>query len=141
MNKQAAPTFPELIEDAYPFQRLIGFEMVDWTPDRVEIHLPMRDDLMNRHGIVHGGVYALMLDTVMGFSGCFTGDAAHKRRAMTLSLTTNFLSRPTGTMLIATGAKIGGGARIFFAESQVSDETGQLIATGSGTFRYRADGG
>ena len=132
------PTNPDLIESPYPFQDLIGFEMTDWTAARVEIRLPLHPALGNRYGLPHGGVYATMLDTVMGFSGCFTGSLDDRKLAMTLSMTVNYLSRPKGRVLIAEGRKTGGGQRTFFAEGRVTDETGELIATSSGTFRYRS---
>jgi uncharacterized protein (TIGR00369 family) len=131
-------TYPEIIETPYPFQHLLGFQIVEWTPELVEIHLPLHEALGNRYGIPHGGVHATLLDTVMGFSGCFTGSAENTRQAMTLSLNVSYLSRPKGEILIATGRKIGGGNRTFFAEAEIRDETEELIATGSGTFRYRS---
>jgi len=79
----------------------------------------------------------VLLDTAMGYAGCYTGDPAQKRMAMTLSLTVNFISRPRGALLIASASKRGGGRRTFFADGEVHDETGELIATGSGSFRYR----
>lgn len=133
------PTFPEVIEDPYMFQELLGFRMVDWTPERVVIEMPMRIELSNRYGIPHGGVHASLLDTCMGFSGCFTGDPERKRRAMTLQLNVQYLSRPRGEVLIGLGRKTGGGKSTFFAEGEITDETGELIARGSGTFRYRKE--
>lgn len=131
-------TYPEIMEDPYPYQDLIGFKIVDWTPEKAVLHLPIRVELGNRYGIPHGGIHAAILDTVMGFSGCFTGKPDEKRLAMTLSLNISYLSRPKGETLIAEGWKIGGGRKTFFADSTVSDETGELIARGSGTFRYRS---
>ncbi|GEM_PF-228628 len=135
------PSQPEIIESPYPFQRLLGFQIVDWRADLVEIHQPLHAALGNRFGIPHGGVHATLLDTAMGFAGCFTGDPAQKIQAMTLSLTTTYLARPKGRMLIARGRRTGGGRRIFFAEGEILDDTGELIARGSGTFRFRGDGG
>lgn len=132
------PTHPELIEDPYAFQRLLGFTIVDWTAERVRLHLPLAPKLTNRYGIPHGGVYASLLDTAMGYAGCFTGDPDHRRLAMTLSLTVNYLSRPKGALLIAEGVRTGGGQRTFFAEASLTDDTGELIARSSGTFRIRA---
>jgi len=131
---------PDIIEPPYPFQTLLGFTMVEWTANEVEIHLPLRAELGNRYGIPHGGIHATLLDTVMGFSGCFTGDPDRKIRAMTLNLNTTYMSRPKGQVLIARGRKTGGGKRVFFAEAEITDETGELLAKGSGTFRYRAEG-
>ncbi|MGI6245899.1 MAG: PaaI family thioesterase [Pseudochelatococcus sp.] len=124
-------------EGTYPFQRLLGFRMLGWSENRARFELPIAEHLFNRYGIPHGGVYATILDTVMGYSGCYTGDAERRSLAMTLSLTTNFLSRPTGSLMIAEGWRTGGGNSTFFAEGRVTDENGTLLATGSGTFRYR----
>lgn len=124
-------------EGTYPFQRLLGFRMVGWSAGRAKFELPVAEHLLNRYGIPHGGVYAAILDTVMGYGGCYTGDPERPAFAMTLSLTTNFLSRPTGALMIAEGWRTGGGSSTFFAEGRVTDENGTLVATGTGVFRYR----
>jgi len=129
-------THPGIIEEPYPFQKLLGFEIVDWTAELVEVHLPIHQAIGNRYGLPHGGVHASLLDTAMGFSGCFTGSRDEKRLAMTLSINVSYLSRPKGKLLIAKGRKIGGGKRTFFAEAEITDETGELIATGSGTLKF-----
>ncbi|MFT4783920.1 MAG: hypothetical protein ACI9IV_001662 [Paracoccaceae bacterium] len=128
---------PELIEAPYALQSHLGFRMVAWSEGHARFELPLQPFLMNRYGIPHGGIYATLIDTVMGYSGCFTGDPDRKQYAMTLSLTTNFLSRPKGDCLICEARLIGGGRRTFFSEAEITDPTGEKIATGSGTFRYR----
>ena len=133
-------TNPDMIEDPYPFQALLGFTITGWAPDFCQLHQPVHPDLGNRFGIPHGGVYATLLDTVMGFCGCYTGSKSEVKQAMTLTLNVNYLSRPKGRTLIAEGRRIGGGARTFFAESDLKDETGELIATATGAFRYRSAG-
>jgi uncharacterized protein (TIGR00369 family) len=126
-----------LIEEPYPFQSHLGFEMVAWEPDYARFEQPVTDVLANRHGNLHGGVYAALLDTVMGYAGCYTGDPERRQMALTLSLTVNFLSRPKGRRLIAEGRRTGGGRRSFFAEAEARDETGERLATATGVFRYR----
>ncbi|MXN66345.1 hotdog fold thioesterase [Stappia sp. GBMRC 2046] len=128
---------PALKETHYPFQKLLGFEMTGWSTDYARFEMPLTGDLMNRYGIPHGGIYAALLDTVMGFSGCYTGDPERKVLAMTLSMTTNFLSRPDGKLLIGEGRRTGGGRSSFFAEGTIHDETGTLLTTATGVFRYR----
>ena len=130
-------TYPDIIEAPYPYQSHLGFEIVDWTAEKVVLHQPIKEYLGNRYGLPHGGVYASLLDTVMGFSGCFTGDRDSRKFAMSLSINVSFLSRPKGKLMIAEGRRVGGGQRTFFAEGQITDETGELIATSTGTFRYR----
>lgn len=126
-----------LIEPDYPLQSHLGYKMLDWSDGFSRFELPLQGHLLNRYGIPHGGIYGVLLDTVMGFSGSFTGDPEAKQTAMTLSMTVQFLSRPKGTVLIAEGRRIGGGKSTFFAEGRIEDDSGELIATSSGTFRIR----
>ena len=128
-------SFP--VEPPYPWQDTLGFSVTGWGPDMAEITLPLAPKHANRYGIVHGGVLASILDTAMGFAGCYTGDANRVQLAMTLSMTVNFLSVARGQTLIAEGRKTGGGAKTFFAEATITDDTGAVIATATGVFRYR----
>lgn len=136
-TKVATLSDSDLIEEPYEFQKLMGFQITQWAADLCVLEQPMHPGLGNRYGIPHGGVYATLLDTVMGFCGCYTGAKTEVKHAMTLSLNVNYLSRPKGQIMTATGRKTGGGARTFFAESDLTDETGELIATATGVFRYR----
>ncbi len=125
------------VEPTYPWQDTLGFTVTGWGPGIAEIKLPIAAKHGNRYGIPHGGVLASLLDTAMGFAGCYTGDPDRPQLAMTLSMTTNFLSVARGQTLIAHGRKTGGGAKTFFAEATVTDDTGAVIATATGVFRYR----
>ncbi len=131
------PMDEALREDPYEFARHIGMRMLDWSADYARFELPLEKFLMNRHGSPHGGVHAALLDTVMGYAGCWTGDPEHRQMCLTLSLNVMYLSRPKGTMLIGEGWKTGGGRSSFFADARLADETGELVATGTGVFRYR----
>ena len=128
---------PRLLEEPYPFQRLLGFRMTGWADGTARFEMPLAERHMNRYGIPHGGVYASLLDTVMGFAGSWTGDPGDRRLVMTLTLTTSFLARPEGDLLLAEGRRTGGGRSTYFAEGRLTDRAGTLVATGTGTFRYR----
>lgn len=127
-----------LLEEAYPLQRHLGFKLIDWQPDYCRVEMPLASFLMNRYGIPHGGVHATLLDTVMGFCGCYTGDPEHRKFSMTLSMTVNFVGQSKGQSLIAEGHRTGGGRRTYFANATVRDDTGSHIASGTGVFRYRS---
>ena len=129
-----------LLEEPYPLMSHMGFKMVDWQKDFARFELPLEPFLMNRYGIPHGGVYAMLLDTVMGYCGCYTGSAEDPQMAMTLSMNVNFLSRPSGKLLIADAHKTGGGRKTFFTEGVILDEIGEKVATATGVFRYRSKG-
>ena len=101
------------------------------------MELPLTPVLMNRQGLPHGGMHATLLDTAMGFAGCYTGDPERAQMALTLSLTVNYLGQAQGALLIAEARRTGGGKSTYFAEATVRDETDSVIATGTGVFRYR----
>jgi uncharacterized protein (TIGR00369 family) len=128
---------PALVEEAYPLQAHLGFVMTGWAQGYSRFELPLEPFLMNRYGIPHGGVHAMLLDTVMGFSGSYTGDPADKQMAMTLSMTVNYLGQAQGDRLIGEGRVTGGGRKTFFAEGKITDTTGTIIATATGVFRIR----
>ncbi|SEL25975.1 uncharacterized domain 1-containing protein [Roseovarius azorensis] len=128
---------PALIEPPSALQNHLGYEMTGWARDHARIELPLAPFLMNRQGLPHGGIHATLLDTAMGYAGCYTGDPQHPQMALTLSLTVNYLGQAQGTRLIAEARRTGGGKTTFFAEATVHDDTGALIATGTGVFRYR----
>ncbi len=115
----------------------LGLEMTGWRADFARFELEIGPQHQNRHDNPHGGVHASMLDTAMGYAGCWTGDPEDRLMALTLSLNVQYLSRPRGTRLIAEGVRTGGGKSTFFAEATITDETGELIAKGTGVFRYR----
>ncbi|MCA0042878.1 PaaI family thioesterase [Celeribacter litoreus] len=116
----------------------IGLIFTYWVEGEARLELPIGPQHLNRHGIPHGGIYAMLLDTAMGYSGAFTGDPEVRQNNLTLTLTVNYLSRPKGKTLIAEGKRVGGGAKTFFAEGKITDETGELIATASGAFKMRS---
>jgi uncharacterized protein (TIGR00369 family) len=91
----------------------------------------------NPIGMVHGGLVCTLLDTV-------TGCAAHSTLAAGVGYTSveikvNYL-RPvladTG-LLTGTGHVIKGGSRVIFAEGNVIDRNGDLVATASSTLLVR----
>lgn len=130
---------PNLLEPPSALQTHLGYRLIAWSKDFARLDLPLEPYLMNRQGLPHGGIHATLLDTAMGFAGCYTGDPARQQMALTLSLTVNYLGQATGARLIAEARRTGGGKSTYFAEGVVRDDNGTLIATGTGVFRLRRD--
>jgi hypothetical protein len=55
-------------------------------------------------------VHATLLDTAMGYCGCYTGDPNRRIMALTLSMTVNYLSQVKGIRLIAEATQNRGRA-------------------------------
>ncbi len=120
------------------FAELIGYRLTAWRQDAAEISFEAEARHMNRSGLLHGGVLATVIDAACGFAGCYQDPPGQGRRALTLSLTTQYIGRvPAGTRLTATATRSGGGRTIFFSNCEVRDTEGRLVATGNGTFKYR----
>ena len=120
-----------------PFLAHLGARMTGWEEGRALVELPLTPVLMNRQGLPHGGVHAALLDSVMGFAGCYSPPGAPQRLALTLSLTVNFLAQAKTGPLIAEGRVTGGGRRSYFAEGRVTDAGGRPVASATGVFRRR----
>ncbi|NCQ23122.1 MAG: PaaI family thioesterase [Rhodobacteraceae bacterium CG17_big_fil_post_rev_8_21_14_2_50_63_15] len=128
---------PTLIEAPSALQTHLGYRLTGWTLGFARVEIPLAPYLMNRQGLPHGGIHATLLDTAMGYAGCYTGDPARPQMALTLSLTVNYLAQAQGTRLIAEARRTGGGKSTYFSGGTLRDDSGTLIATGSGVFRLR----
>ncbi|MHA1152772.1 MAG: PaaI family thioesterase [Alphaproteobacteria bacterium] len=121
------------------FAELIDYRLTAWTENEAEISFEAEARHMNRSGLLHGGVLATVIDAACGFAGCYEPPPSQGRRVLTLSLTTQYIGPvPAGTQLTTTATRSGGGRTIFFASCEVRDAEGRLVATGSGTFKYRS---
>ncbi len=121
------------------FAETIGYRLTAWREHEAEISLEVDARHMNRSGRLHGGVLATVIDAACGFAGCYEAQPGPGRRALTLSLATQYLGPvAAGTRLTATAKRSGGGRTIFFSSCEVRDADGRLVATGRGTFKYRS---
>ena len=121
-----------------PFLRHLNPVVEEWRDGYVRIGLRLRFELLNRSGVVHGGVLATMLDNAGGFAGLYCTVPGNKRYAVTLSLNTSFVAQSSSGKLIVVGERQSSGRRIFFSNASVHTEEGLLVATGSGVYRYRS---
>ena len=123
-----------------PFADVIGYALPQWCDDRAVVTLDVEARHMNRSGVLHGGVIATVIDAACGFAGCYRAPPQRSRRAMTLSLHTQFLGPvDVGARSSAEARRTGGGRQIFFASCDVTDQDGRLVARGDGTFKYRSE--
>lgn len=136
-GQQAANPLFAVWSGTSPIVELIGHRVTAVEPGYARVELDVREAHCNRGGGVHGGIYCVLMDTVGGFAGVHTTDADDLKTFITLTLTTNYLGQPKGQRMIATGRLRTGGRSTFFTDMEVHDELGNLLATGSGVFKYR----
>lgn len=122
-----------------PFNGHVGLELVRWGPGGAEGALDLKPHHANSLGVTHGGVSMTALDFVMGMSGCYGAEPALRRRCMTMAMTTNFVAPVLPGRLTIRGWVTGGGRSTFFPAGEILDETGKLLVTATGVFRYLRD--
>jgi uncharacterized protein (TIGR00369 family) len=96
---------------------LIGARMTRVEPGRVEIELPVREDLGQQHGFVHGGIVGMIADSAGGYAA-FTlmpADAS----VLTVEYKVNMLAPAEGDLLIARGEVLKPGRSLSVVRADV----------------------
>jgi uncharacterized protein (TIGR00369 family) len=116
----ANPDFAARVRDSFARQaamQLIGARLTDVEPGRCVIELPVRDDLTQQHGFVHGGVVGMIADSAGGYAA-FTlmpADAS----VLTVEYKINMLAPAAGDLLIATGEVLKPGRSVSIVRADV----------------------
>lgn len=122
-------------------QRLIGYTLdVGQSDRRARCRLEVDDRHTNRHGVLHGGIAAMLLDNACGATASLTLDASGRRPFLTISLNTDFVGAGRHGGITATGRVVGGGRSLLFVAAELVHDDGTLIATATGVFK-RVSGG
>jgi uncharacterized protein (TIGR00369 family) len=93
-------------------------------------------DLEERHlqtfGLVHGGVFASIIDSAAPWA-IFYGIEDKNAGLASVDLKLNYLSPAVYGNLIAKGRQIALGKTLGYAEAQVTDKSGRILAHGTST--------
>ncbi|CAL9394483.1 hypothetical protein SUDANB121_01335 [Nocardiopsis dassonvillei] len=115
-----------------PIGRLMGFGVVSVEEGEVVFGGTPDDSVYNPLGIVHGGYVCTLLDTVAGCAVQTTLPAGSGYTSIEIKV--NYLRPVTaGTALTARGWVTKPGRRVAFAEGEVRDGSGRVVATASST--------
>jgi uncharacterized protein (TIGR00369 family) len=122
---------PQIFGADIPFASLCGVEALGFENGKTRLRLALKPEHGNNLGIAHGGVICTLLDIAMGTAArCTIGVPV-----MTLDMQTSFIGPGRG-VLIGEGRVLRAGRSILFCEAEVTaEDTGELIAKGSGVFK------
>ena len=113
------------------FYRWAGVEVTDASPGTVEIAFEAGTQHLNLQGLVHGGILATLADTAMGLAVRTVLDAG--RRHVTVQLGVEFLSPGRPGRITAKGRSVKIGTQLGFAEADVVNADGRLLARAHST--------
>lgn len=108
-------------------------------PGSVEVHLDVEPDHLNLFGTLHGGLIATVADTATGLAMLTSLDDGMTH--VTTSLTVTFLAPGRSGAVTARGRVLKRGRRFGYAEADVVDADGELVARASATFILRRESG
>jgi len=118
------------------YRTLIGYKTRTWAENFGEVELQIGPQHLNTLDIVHGGIYATLLDAAFGHAVSFCTVPGNVRRSTTVSLTTTYLKGARGGCLVASAKVDGIEGRLATCSGEVRDEAGNLLALGQGSFLY-----
>jgi len=109
------------------FEGVLGLEFTELSDEVVRGHVPVQDQLKQPYGLIHGGVYAAIAESLASW-GTATGVMAEGKIAGGLSNQTSFLRPVTQGTITATATRIHRGRTTWVWDVEVHDDAGRLCA-------------
>jgi len=133
-------TFEQMI----PFNPVLGLKIDSLDTKAPRLRFDMRPELVGNpvRQILHGGVISATLDVVGGLAIALAS-IADKAEAMspqnfpnigTIDLRVDYLRPGRGKYFVATGRVVRLGGRVAVVHSELVNDTGEQIATGSAAY-------
>jgi uncharacterized protein (TIGR00369 family) len=111
------------------FDHTIGLVLLSATAERVEAELQIDDRHRQVHGVVHGGVYAAIVET-LGSVGAFVAQGSDRAAVVGIENHTSFLRAIRTGKLHAIAVPLNRGRSTQVWEVRVETEDGKLAASG-----------
>jgi 1,4-dihydroxy-2-naphthoyl-CoA hydrolase len=118
------------------YDSLYGLELVSYTDTEVQARVTVREELKQPAGLIHGGVYASMAESMTSLA---TALAVYEggNTAMGLSNNTSFLRPITAGVVHATATRIHRGRTTWVWDVRFSDDDGHTCAVTRMTIAVR----
>lgn len=124
---------------AQPFSVLLGTELVQIGASEVALRLPIRDELKQQHGFVHGGVISYLADNALTFAGAI----ALGPRVVTGEFKINYLRPAVRGALLARAELVYAGRGHATCQCRIYAIDGEketIVALAQGTINRVGDG-
>jgi uncharacterized protein (TIGR00369 family) len=113
--------------DQPAFARFLGLKITSIAPDRVTAELPVREELNNRFGIMHGGAIMALADNLGGTAT--TANLKPGQSTTTIESKTNFFAAiPIGDVAKAECTPLHRGRTTMVWQTRVTRGDGRLCA-------------
>jgi uncharacterized protein (TIGR00369 family) len=108
--------------------QFLGLEILEFGGDRVTVRWSVRPDHHQPYGIVHGGVYCTVIETIASLAAAaWFGERGH---VVGVSNQTDFLRAAREGVLTAVTTPVHRGRLQQLWQAEVRDETDRVVARG-----------
>jgi len=121
------PSVAQFNQGLRGFDRLYGLELLDWSETEVRAQVLVREEIMQPHGLVHGGMYASIAESIASIVTALVV-AGQGEIAMGLSNSTSFLRPITEGLIHATATRVHRGRTTWVWDVSFSDDAGRKCA-------------
>ena len=115
-----------------PYFELLSMKLVDVGIGYSSLEIDLTRKHLQPFGAVHGGVFSSIVDAA-AFWAVYCGVEDQEAGMTTVDLKLNYLAPAASGKLIASGRQIKLGRTLGYAEAEVLDETGKILAHGTST--------
>jgi 1,4-dihydroxy-2-naphthoyl-CoA hydrolase len=127
---------PDPFAQLQGFDGLYGLEIIDLAPELANARLAVRDDHKQPWGIVHGGIYASIAESVTSWATA-TVVVPEGKIASGMSNQTSFLRPVSGGTIHAVATRKHAGRTTWVWEVEMTDDQGRLCALSRMTIAIR----
>jgi 1,4-dihydroxy-2-naphthoyl-CoA hydrolase len=134
---------PDLPASAIPWEKTLdgtlGLELIEWTAEVTRGRIPVTDKLKQPYGLVHGGVFAAMAESLASIA---TAAAVHDDGMLAVgqSNLTSFMRPVTDGYVHGEGRPRHRGRTTWVWELDFTDDEGRLCAISRVTMAVRPRG-
>lgn len=115
-----------------PFAKFLGVHVTEQSPQRSQLRIDPRPELLNSWGAMTGGVVMAMLDFAM--AAAVRGQVGHNVSVATLDISLAFLNACRGEFVVE-GRVLQATKTAYFCEAEAKGPDGTLFAKSIGTFK------
>jgi uncharacterized protein (TIGR00369 family) len=115
-----------------PYLQHLGIELVEIEVGRAVMKMPMKEELRQPYGLLHGGATASLIDTATAFA--VVSATSREEKATTVDLTVHYLRPVINETTICTATIVRAGKRLITVSAEVYNDQGKLIATALSTY-------
>ncbi|MDT5006364.1 MAG: 1,4-dihydroxy-2-naphthoyl-CoA hydrolase [Mycobacterium sp.] len=113
------------------FDSELGLKYIDVTPDGGRAVLEISDKLLQPWGIVHGGVYCTIIESLASVSGAvWFAEKGERGTVVGVNNNTDFLRAISSGTVTAVSTPIHRGRRQQLWLIEVTDDKGRMVARG-----------